>query len=77
MRAQTQAEHSRDISSWTEFETVIQELNRYRDDFNRNDGPQLREPLYRGVAKYAWGLQTTLERSYPIECPSDVKSIKD
>jgi len=64
------------IASWGQFEAKIQELNRYRDEANRKEGPQFREPWYRGMANYEWGMQTTLERSHPSESSTEYTSVK-
>jgi hypothetical protein len=64
------------VASWDEYEVEIQKLNRYREEANRNEGPKFREPWYRGMANFNWGMQTTLERSHPSESSTEYTSVK-
>ena len=55
-----------EIKSWCDFESEIQRLSRCRED-REAGGRRLKAPLFRGLGNTKWGLETTLERSYPDE----------
>ena len=58
-----------DVNSWTNFEMALQQLGHLCEQ--PKPGPHyiaLNDPLlFRGVGNSEWGLETTLERSYPME----------
>jgi hypothetical protein len=56
------------LESWAEFEDALQQINHLRQEREAaNHGRRFQEPLYRGLGHSDWFLETTLERSYPME----------
>ena len=53
-----------DVKHWCDFDAEIQRLGAQRE---AKTGRSLKAPLFRGLGNSEWGLQTTLERSYPQE----------
>jgi len=58
---------SREIETWSGFEGAIQELGCEQEKRAKENGLRLPELLFRGLGNSAWGLETTLERSFPSE----------
>lgn len=56
-----------ELKRWSEFDSAIQSLGRCREEREAQANRRLEDPLFRGVGSCDWGLQTTLERSYPSE----------
>src|SRR4051812_5502663 len=52
-------------SNWFDFATAIRDLP--TDKKNEIGQPKLHTRLFRGLGNYEWGLETTLERAYPME----------
>jgi hypothetical protein len=55
------------LASWADFETEIQRIAAEQRDRETKSGRQFGKVLFRGMANAKWGLETTLERSYPSE----------
>ena len=56
-----------EVESWSGFEAETQRLSREREERETETGRKINAPLFRGLGDSRWGLQTTLERSYPRE----------
>ena len=60
------------ITKWSEFEATLYQhvLSPHKrgQKIKATSSPQ---PLFRGLGNSQWGLQTTLERSHPLECSSE------
>jgi hypothetical protein len=67
---------SREIEVWSGFEGAIRELSCEQEKRANEHGPQLPELLFRGLGNSEWGLETTLERSYPLERCDDTSSLR-
>jgi len=63
MRNQTQEIQ---VACWSESEEKIRQVAA-GDETEAQTSPQLRPWLFRGLGNSRWGLETTLERSYPSE----------
>lgn len=57
-----------DRDNWPEFEEALQEINDTQRALAAKRGCPLPTLLFRGLGSGKWGLETTLERSYPLEC---------
>lgn len=55
------------LESWSDFEGALQEISREREERSKENGRSFRDTLFRGLGSSTWGLETTLERSYPSE----------
>jgi hypothetical protein len=58
-----------EVVSWSDFERdVVQHVTHRRQELeSQNHGRRFAEPLFRGLGSSDWKLETTLERSYPME----------
>jgi FRG domain len=55
------------LSSWSDFEPEIQRLRKLRKEREIQKQRRFHDLLFRGMGSDIWGLETTLERSYPLE----------
>ncbi len=57
------------VNSWADFEVTLQQLGHLREPAEpMKHYVALNDPiLFRGIGNGEWGLETTLERSYPME----------
>lgn len=55
------------VKRWSDFEEVLRWLDRWRAVLVAGGKRGLYEPRFRGLGNSEWGLETTLERSYPAE----------
>lgn len=60
---------SLNVERWSEFEDELRKL----DDERTGGSRTLHEPLFRGLGNSDWGLETTLERSYPLSTVSRIQ----
>ena len=65
-----------ELGTWSDFEGALRELSRQQEDRPKKSGRRLRDPLFRGLGTSDWGLETTLERSYPLERCDDTSSLR-
>jgi hypothetical protein len=65
-----------ELGTWSDFEGALRELSREQEDRPKKSGRRLRDPLFRGLGTSDWGLETTLERSYPSERCDDTSSLR-
>src|SRR5437660_8319444 len=65
-----------EIKHWHDFEVEIQSVNRRREQRETEAERRLNDPLFRGLGNRKWGLQTTLERSYPQERSDETLSFR-
>lgn len=56
-----------DLGGWSEFEGALRQIDDSRQEREARTGRRFSAPLFRGLASSEWGLETTLERSYPSE----------
>lgn len=56
-----------DLNSWLDFEAAVRDLERRQQELELETRRSFDAPLFRGLGSSNWGLQTTLERSYPLE----------
>jgi len=56
-----------DIQNWTDFEGQIRGLQNRRDVLKAENKRRFKELLFRGLGNSDWGLETTLERSFPLD----------
>jgi hypothetical protein len=57
-----------ELSTWSEFEGAVQDLERRQAELIVANSEWQFQPLsYRGLGNHDWGLETTLERAYPLE----------
>jgi FRG domain len=56
------------LASWTDFEPEIQRIAAEQQEREAKSGRHFGKVLFRGMANANWGVETTLERSYPGEC---------
>lgn len=57
-----------ELSSWSEFGRGLQQIDELRDlREKKNDGRHLEKAIIRGLGNCSWRLETTLERSFPME----------
>jgi len=54
-----------EIKHWHDYEGEIRNLTRHREQREEETGRRQNAPLFRGLPNGKWGLQTSLERSYP------------
>jgi hypothetical protein len=65
------------VGHWSDFEGVIQPLTSVPEDDQSQTNQRLYAPVFRGVGNSCWGLETTLERSYPTErCDETLSLLK-
>lgn len=64
------------LAKWSDFEGALQDLDRERQERARRSGRSLHDPLFRGLGNSEWGLDTTLERSYPSERCDETASLR-
>jgi hypothetical protein len=64
---QTENCETREIQTWSDFEGAIRDINCDREEQAKDRGLRLPDLLFRGLGSSVWGLETTLERSYPLE----------
>ena len=64
-----------DLSSWLDFEAAVRDLERRRRELESKTSRSLGVPLFRGLGSSNWGLETTLERSYPLEASEETISL--
>jgi len=64
------------LTSWSDFEAEIQKLNHLREQRERDNHRTFGELLFRGLGRSEWGLETTLERSYPLESSDETTSLR-
>src|SRR5580698_9358801 len=55
------------LRSWGQFSRHLVEVRRRRDELEMAEHRPFDAPLFRGVGSSKWGLETTLERSVPLE----------
>jgi len=55
------------VKRWSDFEEVLRWLDRWRAVLVAAGKRGLYEPRFRGLGNGEWGLENTLERSYPAE----------
>jgi hypothetical protein len=67
---------SREIETWSGFEGAIRELSREQEKRAKEHDMRLPELLFRGLGNSEWGLETTLERSYPLERCDSTSSLR-
>ena len=67
----------REIPSWLEFQKAIEDLFQEREAVEAANHGRHFEVMFRGVGDSHWGLETTLERSFPGERSSDSKRLSD
>jgi hypothetical protein len=64
------------IDHWSEFDAKVREFTGLTNDDAEDGGPRRSEPtLFRGLGNSSWGLETTLERSYPSERSDSTMSL--
>lgn len=63
------------LESWSDFEGALQEIRREREERSKQSGRSFHDPLFRGLGSSKWGLETTLERSYPSERCDETSSL--
>src|ERR1035437_1910918 len=63
------------LENWSEFEEQVLRLDGMPVD-EAQSGARLYVPLFRGLGNSSWGLETTLERSYPSERCDDTLSLR-
>jgi hypothetical protein len=56
-----------ELKSWSEFDEKINWLKTYKKECEVSWDKNLEEPLFRGHGNSDWPLQTTLERSFPLD----------
>jgi hypothetical protein len=56
-----------ELKSWSEFGEKINWLKTYKKECEVSWDKNLEEPLFRGHGNSDWPLQTTLERSFPLD----------
>ena len=56
-----------DLTSWLDFEGAVRDLGRRQAELELEPRRSFDVPLFRGLGSSDWGLETTLERSYPLE----------
>jgi hypothetical protein len=54
-----------ELGTWSEFEGAIQKLGHEREERAKKSSWPLYDPIFRGLGSSKWGLETTLELSYP------------
>ena len=64
-----------EIQSWADFDGATRKI-RLQDKPARDHGLRPPELLFRGVGNSVWGLETTLERSYPLERCDETSSVR-
>src|SRR5208337_5542466 len=55
--------HNIDLGGWSEFERALQKIK----ERTAKSDHRFYDPLFRGLGNSDWGLETTLERAYPLE----------
>jgi hypothetical protein len=65
-----------EIQTWSNFEGAIREINCDQEKRAKERGLRLPELLFRGLGSSVWGLETTLERSYPLERCDETPSVR-
>jgi hypothetical protein len=56
-----------DIESWSDFEGQMRALAAHRESREAENKRPMNDPLFRGLGNSKWGLETTLERSFPMD----------
>ena len=64
-----------DLSSWLDFEAAVRDLERRQRELELQTRRPFDVPLFRGLGSSNWGLETTLERSYPLEASEETISL--
>jgi hypothetical protein len=55
------------LDSWAEFSGCIRDIYVKRAELQKAKFRALEMPLFRGIGNTDWGLETTLERAFPLE----------
>lgn len=65
-----------EIVSWSEFGEALNRIHQLRGSIEkRHGGRPLDKAIFRGVGNSRWGLETTLERSFPMERSAPVVTL--
>ena len=65
-----------ELDSWNQFEDEIHKIEQFRAERETKARRNINAPLFRGLGDSKWGLETTLERSYPRERCDDTRSLR-
>jgi hypothetical protein len=65
------------LSSWFDFEAAVRDLGSRQRELESGTGRLFAVPLFRGLGSAEWGLETTLERSRPLEASEETVSLSD
>ena len=66
-----------DLSSWLDFEAAVRDLERRRRELESKTSRSFGVQLFRGLGSSTWGLETTLERSYPLEASGETIGLSE
>ena len=64
-----------EVTSWDDFGNALEQIDENRKEPKEKSGLAIRRPLFRGVSNATWGLETTLERAFPMECSAQELSL--
>jgi hypothetical protein len=64
------------LKNWAEFDAQIRALYTLRHEKEAQRQRRFKDPVFRGVGNSNWGLQTTLERSFPFERSDKTLSLR-
>jgi len=64
-----------EIQSWDQFSTQLSVVRKRREELQTATQRGFEIPLFRGVGNSDWGLQTTLERAYPLELKREINDL--
>jgi hypothetical protein len=65
-----------ELDTWDQFESEIRKIELIQTQLEASAGCNIDAPLFRGLGDSKWGLETTLERSYPMERCDDTLSLR-
>ena len=63
------------LGGWNEFAGALQEIDNIRQDLRKARPGYGAKPLFRGVGRLGWGLETTLERACPGELSKPITDL--
>lgn len=64
-----------ELASWAEFSERVFEIRRARERLQASEGRAFSAPLFRGLGDSDWGLETTLERAFPLELSEEIRDL--
>jgi hypothetical protein len=63
------------LKSWRQFSKHIGDIFRRRERLQTAKNRTFEIPLFRGVGNSDWGLETTLERAFPLELAQEIRDL--